>query len=66
MKFPMSMSIIVVQMDEESDAIAYVSYGRNGEGDKATRVEFPMGNVPDAVDPLMWAQMCTALVCDGI
>lgn len=66
MKFPMTMSVIIVQMDEDTDATAYVAYGRQATGEPTHRVEFSLGTVQDAVDPLMWAQMCTALVCDGI
>ena len=64
MKYPMTASIIVVQLDPESDVVAYVTYGAKGGVTSEHRRELKLGTLSDAVDVQMWMQMMTATVCD--
>lgn len=66
MKYPITASVILVQLDADSAVTAYVAYG--SEGDKSTQVrrEVSLGNLPDATDLTMWAQMAAASVCDAL
>nr|CRY97156.1 hypothetical protein [uncultured prokaryote] len=66
MKYPMTASVILVQLDADSDVVAYVAYQAEGGEEKTTRVELKLGNLPDASDTDMWMQMATASVCDAL
>jgi len=66
MKYPMTASVILVQLDENDPVTAYVAFGPNGDKSKTTRVELKLGTLSDATDPLMWMQMAAASVCDGL
>lgn len=66
MEYPQTMSIIVVQLDADHPPAAYVSYGSQGGQRADTRRELTLHQVKDWLDAQMWAQMCTAAVCDEI
>jgi len=66
MRYPITASIILVQLDPEHEAVAYVAYGPEGEKAKQTRVELKLTNMGDATDLDMWMQMAAARVCDGL
>ena len=66
MKYPMTASITLVQLDPESEVYAYVGYQAEGGADKTTRVELKLSNLADATDALMWMQMAAASVCDAL
>ena len=66
MKYPITASIIIVQLDPEHEATAYVAYGRELPGAKQTRLELKLTDLSDATDLEMWIQMATARVCDGL
>ena len=61
-----TLSVTVVQL-ETGDATAWVTW-KSGEGPTEVREsrQFSIGDLPDATDLLMWAQMALALCCDGI
>ena len=66
MQFPMTASVILVQLDAKDSVTAYVAYGPNGDKSKTTRVELKLGDMSDASDAEMWMQMCAAVVCDSL
>lgn len=66
MKYPITASVILVQLDADSDAVAYVAYGPEGDKAKQVRVELRLGTMSDASDLEMWMQMAAARVCDGL
>ena len=66
MRYPMTMSIIAVQLEAEDEVTAYVSFNRGEDGRNAFRHELTLDKVSDATDPTMWAQMVTARVCDAL
>lgn len=66
MKYPMSMIIIVTQLDEDGRANAAVSYEDQGNPSTRVKVELELQPLTDATDPQMWAQMAAARVCDAL
>ena len=66
MQYPCTASIILVQLDPDSEVTAYVGYP-HAEGEaRDKRVELKLPNPSDAVDRDMWMQMITALLCDAL
>lgn len=66
MNYPLTASIIFVQLDADSDAIAYVAYDRKGDAGFTVRKELKLGTLSDASDMQMWMQMAAASVCDNV
>lgn len=66
MKYPITASIILVQLDADSEVHAYVAYDAKDGKTTAVRVELKLGTLPDASDMDMWMQMAAASVCDGL
>jgi hypothetical protein len=60
------MSIIVVQLDGDTEATAYVSYGEQVPGGKQVRKEITLPQMDEATDLDMWAQMAAARACDAL
>lgn len=66
MKTPRSMSIIVVQLDEDEVPVAYVRYEDGPRPGNSVSLEVKLDQVQDATDMQMWAQMVAARVCDAL
>lgn len=66
MKYPLTASVILVQLDADSDVVAYVAYDQKGDDGFTVRQEFKLGSLPDASDMQMWIQMAAASVCDAL
>ena len=66
MKYPISASIILCQLDETDEVHAYVAYGPADNHQKTTRLELKLGTLPDATDLTMWMQMAAATICDAL
>lgn len=66
MQYPITASIILVQIEEDADVHAYVDYGPSKDRPNRMRVDLNLGTLPDAVDIQMWMQMAAASVCDGL
>lgn len=66
MQYPISASVIFVQMADNDEVSAYVAYGPAGNLQKTVRVELKLGTLSDATDVLMWMQMAAASLCDGL
>lgn len=66
MKYPMSMSIIVVDLGDGHPPTAQVTMRSEDATRKHIHQEIVLGDLSDATDPLMWAQMAAARVCDGL
>ena len=66
MKYPLTMSVIIVQLSPSSPASAMVTIRQDGGKAKLLTKEFDLGNLPDATDVAMWSQMAAASVCDGL
>lgn len=66
MQYPISMSIIIVQMNASDAAAAQILvHSANGKVTEiSTRLD--LGKLGDATDIRMWAQMAAASVCDGL
>lgn len=66
MKYPVSMSIIVVDMGNDMPPSAQVTYGHANGSEPYHTVKFDLDRMDDATDIQMWAQMAAARVCDGL
>ena len=66
MKYPCSMSVIVVQRTEDEAPYVPVLYDddREAEGRVFRTMYLPL--TADATDAQMWAQMMAARVCDAL
>jgi hypothetical protein len=64
MQYPISMSVIVVQLGEDDNPHAYVTFSSQVEGATKYSMEYCLDEVSDATDIEMWAQMVAARVCD--
>lgn len=66
MKYPVTMSVVIVQLSASSPATALVSVRQDQGKTKLLAREFDLGTLSDATDVTMWAQMAAASVCDGL
>lgn len=66
MRYPMTASIILVQLDDSDSVKAYVRYGVSGDKEHTVSVDLTLSDMADAIDPQMWIQMCAASVCDAL
>lgn len=65
MKYPINASIVLIQLKADSEAVAYVAYGEEGDVTQK-EVRYRLGTMPDAIDLQMWMQMAAARVCDAL
>ena len=66
MQYPMTASVILVQLDEDADVVAYVGYPDESKTRPGKRVELKLPNPSDAADRDMWMQMVAAMLCDAL
>jgi hypothetical protein len=66
MKYPVSMSIIVVDLGTGYPPSAQVTFGHAEGTEPYHTVKFDLDGLDDATDIRMWAQMAAAQVCDGL
>lgn len=66
MKYPLSMSVIILQMHANDEAEAQVMVHSASGKVREISTRFDLGKLTDATDIRMWAQMATASVCDGL
>lgn len=66
MQYPITASVIFVQLHEDSDVTAHVRYEAGRDGGTTVKADYKLGTLPDAVDLQMWMQMAAASVCDAL
>lgn len=66
MQFPMSMSIIIVDLGDGFPPEAMVVVRSKDSDITQIRSRVELGDLSDATDPQMWAQMAAARVCDAL
>lgn len=66
MKYPISMSVIVVQLEPGTEAAAHVLVHSASGKVTELNTRLNLGHLRDATDIRMWAQMAAASVCDGL
>lgn len=65
-RFPITASVTLVQLDEDDQIHAYVHCDPGNDGKDSYRLEFQLGNNEDATDFKMWMQMMAAKLCDAL
>jgi hypothetical protein len=65
-RYPITASVTLVQLDETDQVHAYVHCDPGNDGKDSYRLEFKLGNMSDAVDFKMWMQMMSAKLCDAL
>lgn len=66
MKYPLTMSVIIIQMHPGDEAEAQVLVHSSSSTIREITTKLNLGKLTDATDARMWAQMAAASVCDGL
>lgn len=66
MKYPITGSITFVQISASTPVHAWVSIRTEDGKVQSISTEMDLGNLSDATDIHMWAQMAAASVCDAL